>query len=869
MRRIIHLWEYLFRRLPLEDDLDEELRSSFDLIVDWFVAHGLSPAEARRAAQIEFEGLEQVKEKVRDGLVGSGLQAFLQDARYGLRALRRHPSFAFISLLTLALGIGVNTAIFSVFYGVLLHPLPYDHPERLVRIWASYRDAGARAPLSGPMLAEIERRNRALASVAAIWVVEPRTFLGEDPEQVKSARVTANFFDVLAVRAAQGRTFTAEDPGTPAAVLTDGIFRRRFAGNQRLVGKGLPMRDAPATLVGVLPGAFQLQFAPDANVPPDVQIFEPFGPNLRNMSGRFLRLVARLKPGITLADAQRDLDRVSAEVRAAFVPLANNHVEFKLAGLQPDAFGDVQPALTALFAGAAFVLSICCINVTSLLLARASDRRKEIGLRLALGASRGRIFRQLLAEGFVLCLFGGALGIALGWAGFRGLLAIRPERLARIADAGMSWPTLAFAAAAALAAALVFGLVPAIESFRLDLVPALRASGFAWLGRFRRRTGSTLVVGEIALGFVLVTSAALTARTLARIERVHPGFEPHHVLTFQLPVGYSPAERRAVVEWEAKLATVAGVELVGAISHLPLDQDLPNWYGPYRPQGTTSNQGAALAADFRAITPGYFAAMGARLIQGRYFDHQDRADRRLVLIIDEVVARSTWPGELSIGRTIDIQGDARTVVGLVEHVRNHSLTQDVRGVVYMPVDQSPRSPLTFVLRTSLEPLSLVPAIREQLRRHNPNMAMGKIRPMTGYVERAIAPAGFTAVLAAVFGALALVLAATGIYGVLNYQVSRRRPEIGIRMALGAGAGDVLRMVLRDGLILAAAGLLLGAGGALAATRWLGALVYGVSARDPLSYALALVLLPGAALLGCWRPAWRAAAANPAETIRQE
>jgi predicted permease len=869
-RRLRHLFQCLFRRRHLEDELDEEVDSSFEMTVDRLVARGMPLAEARRAARIEFEGVEQVKEKVRDGLVGSSLQIFIQDARYAWRGLRRRPSFAFISLITLALGIGVNTAIFSVFYGVLLHPLPYHQPERLVRIWASYRDAGfARAPFSGPMLGEIERRNRSLTAVAAIWVVEPRTLTGAEPEQIKCARVTANFFDVLGVRAAQGRTFVKEDAGTPAVILTDGIFRRRFLANTELIGKGLPTADAASTLAGVLPAEFQLQFAPDANVPADVQIFDLFGPNLRNMNGRFLRLVARLRPGVTLADAQLDLDRVSKEMRATFTAMGNNQLQLKVAGLQADAFGDIQPALAALFAGAAFVLSICCVNVTSLLLARASERRKEITLRLTLGASRGRILSQLLVEGAVLCLFGGALGVAVGWAGFRGLLAIRPERLARIAGSGLSWPVLAFAAAASLAAALVFGLAPAIESFRLDLMATLRSGGRGWLGRLHRRAGAALVVGEIALGFVLVTSAALTARTLSKVEQVHPGFEPRHRLTFQLPVGYSPEDRRAVVDWEAALAALPGVERVGAISHLPLDQDLPNWYGPYRPQGTTPHQAATMATDFRSITPGYFAAMGARLMEGRYFDQQDRADGRLALIIDEVVARSSWPGESPIGRTIEIQGDPRTVIGVVEHIRNHSLTQDVRGVVYMPIDQSPRSPLTFVLRASVEPLSLVPAIRARLRRHYPNSALGKIRPMTGYVERAIAPASFTAVLAAVFGVLALVLAATGIYGVLNYQVSRRRPEMGIRMALGASARDVLSLVLREGLGLAAAGVLLGAAGSLAAARWLGGLVYGVSAHDPLSYGLALALLPGAALLGCWRPAWRAAAANPAETIREE
>jgi putative ABC transport system permease protein len=469
----------------------------------------------------------------------------------------------------------------------------------------------------------------------------------------------------------------------------------------------------------------------------------------------------------------------------------------------------------------------------------------------------------------VLCLFGGTLGIGVGWAGFRGLLAIRPERLARIADASLSWPVLAFAAAASLAAALIFALVPAMETFRLDLIATLRAGGRGWLGRLHRRAGGALVIGEIALGFVLVTSAALTARSLFKMEQVHPGFTATRLLTFQLSVGYSPEERRAIVDRETEIASVPGVERIGAISHLPLDHDLPNWYGPYRPQGTTPEQAAATAADFRSITPGYFAVMGARLIEGRYFDRQDRIDGRQVTIIDEIVARSAWHGESPIGKTIEIQGDPRVVVGVVAHVKNHSLTEEVRGVIYFPVDQSPRSPLTFVLRAGVEPLSLVPAIRAKLRECNPNLAMGKIRPMTGYVERAKAPASFTAVLAAIFGVLALLLAATGIYGVLNYQVSRRLPEMGIRAAVGANARDLLQLILREGLVLAAAGVLLGALSAVAAGQWLGTLLYGVSAHDPLSYGLALFLLPAAALLGCWLPARRAATASPADMIRED
>jgi putative ABC transport system permease protein len=877
-RRLGHLFDYLFRRRRLEDDLDEELRSSFDTIVERFAARGMTAAQARRAARLEFEGLEQVKENVRDGLVGAGLAAFLQDTRYALRGLRRRPSFTLIALTTLALGIGVNTAIFSVFYGVLLHPLPYQHPEQLALIWASFRTAGhARAPVSGAILSEIGRRNRSLAGVAGIWTLS-RTFTGDNPEQVKCARVTTNFFDVLGVHAAEGRTFVKQDNGGPAIILTDGFFRRRFAGDGRLLGKSLPM-DWEDTLVGILPPNFQLHFATDSNVPADVQVFDTF--DNRDLEGRkqyYIRVVARLKPGVSMAEAQRDLDRVAKEIGEAYAEYATENLQFRLAGMQADAVRDVQPALMALFAGAAFVLSICCVNVAGLLLARASDRRKEMAVRLRLGASRGRIVRQLLAEGGVLCLLGGAAGVAVGWASFRGLLAIRPERLARIADTGLSWQALAFAAACSLAAALLFAFVPAIDSLRLDFVATLRAGGRGWVGRLDRRAGAALIVGEIALGFVLVTGAALTARTLSKIERVRPGFEPRHLLAFQLSSGIPVT---GIADWEAQLAALPGVERVGAISHLPLDTDLPNWYGPYQPeglpQGIDAKQAATLVADLRCVTPGYFAAMGARLREGRYFDWQDRAGAQQVAIVDDLLARTTWPGQSAIGKKIVVEHAGENgfeprlsvVVGVVEHLHGHSLTKQVRGQIYMPFEQSPRGPLTFVLRARADPLPLAPTIRRMLHERSKTAAMAKVRPMTAYVSREISPVSFTAVLAAIFGALALLLAATGVYGVFNYQVSQRRPEMGIRMALGAHARDVLGMVLREVGTLAAAGVLTGAAAALIAARWLGTLLYGVGPFDPISYGLALVFLPAAALVGGWRPAGRAATANPAELIREE
>jgi putative ABC transport system permease protein len=882
--RLRHTFECLFQRRRVEDDLDEELQSSFEMVVDRYVASGLSPARARRAARIDFEGVEQVKERVRDGLPGSSVHTLSQDVLYAWRGLWRRPSFAVVALVTLGLGIGVNTAVFSVFYGVLLRPLPYSEPSRLALIWGRVRAAGnARASVSGPMLGEVARRNRSLIGVAGTWVTT-MTFAGDHPEQVRVAFVTANFFDVLGVRATRGRTFVPEeDSGQAAAlVLSDSYFRRRFGGDTSLIGRDLPTQYGPTPLIGVLPADFQLYFPPEANVPADVQAFIPFPFNIYKQPKRlyFIRIFGRLRPGESMAEAQRDLDRVAAEMRAAFTEYTQARFGLTLTGMQADAVHDVQPALAALFAGASFVLLICCVNVSGLLVARAAERRREIALRLTVGASRGRIVRQLLVEGALLSLLGGAAGIAVGWAAFRGLLAIRPERLARADDVGLSWPVLAFAASVSIASAMLFGMAPATECLRLNLIETLRAVGRGWLGTLHRRGGRILAIAEIALGFLLVTGAALTARSLFSIQRIRPGFEPQQLLTFQLDLGPTTrpeVEAGRIHVWEEQIAALPGVERAGAASHVPLD-DYPNWYGPYRPEDLPPlEDNRARVADFRAVTPGYLAAMGTRLIEGRFFGSQDRADARLVAIVDELLAQSTWPNESAVGKVIVVEHVTpygfrempSTVVGVVEHVRNHSMTHQVRGEIYLPYEQSPRSPLTFVVRTQTPPLSLAPAIRRLLKDQAPERAMGKVQTMTASVARDIAPAGFTAVLAAAFGVLSLMLAATGIYGVLNYQVSRRMPEMGIRMAVGARAADVLRLVLGEGLWLAAAGVLLGAGAAVAASRWLAAVLYGVSPRDPLSYGVALILLPAAALLGCWRPARRAATANPAETVRGE
>ena len=741
-------------------------------------------------------------------------------------------------------------------------------------IWANLRSAGtARAPVSGAIVRELQDHSRAFSGIAGIWTLT-RTIRSDHPEQLKAALVTVNFFDVLGVKAQRGHTFRRSEEGTSATLLSNSLFQRRFAGNGSLLGRSLPLQNESNTLVGVLPARFLLHFAPDANVPPEVQIFSPFPADV--YGGRdqyFIRVIGRLKSGVSFAQAQQDIDRAAKEIRAQYAEYEREELQFAITGMQADAVRDIRPALQALLAGAVFILLLCCVNVAALLVARAGHRRKEIALRLALGASQGRLLRQLLTESILLCTIGGFLGFTFGWIGFRGLLAIRPERLAYLDDSGLQGAMLTFAVMASLSSAVLFGLAPSVESFRMDFVTTLRAQAKSWFTRLHRRSGHALVVGEVALAFVLVTAATLMARTLSHLQRVQPGFEPRSLLTFQ--VGGLPFHE--VSAWELRLAALPGVASAGATSHLPFDTDIPNWYGPYRPEGATTTPGATFISDLRCVTPAYFTAMGARLTAGRYFNEQDRTHSQAVVVVDDVAARTAWPGQTALGKKIEVEHITEAgfrpissvVVGVVGHVYSHSLTKVVRGQIYLPYEQSPRNPLTFVLRTKVLPLSLVPTIQQMLHETSKAAAMGKVQLMNDYVTREISPSQFVAVLAWAFAGLAVMLAGGGVYGVLHYQISQRLPELGVRMALGATAAELVRQVFRESLVLIAIGLTVGIAGAFLVSGWLAAMVYGVSPRDPLSYAVAAFLLPTAVLAGSLPPALLAGRVNPAEMIRTD
>jgi predicted permease len=885
LRRVGSFLRRCLRPQQVEDDLDAEVRAYHELLVDRNVERGIPMDAARRLAAMELYGQEQVKERVRDVRAGATLDSVLQDLRYAARTLAKSPGFAVVALLTLALGIGVNTAIFSVVYAVLLRSLPYDHPEQLALVWSTFQSAGSRTPTSAAVLREVSRRNQVFEGVAGIWMGEG-TFTGDlNPEQVKVGFVTPNFLEVLGIRPARGRLFEPNElfGGRPVLVLSHGLWQSRFGGDPAIIGRSVDFQGVNATVVGVLAPDFELHFATDSGVSRDIQVFAPFGYDIYRTPHTlyYLRVLARLKPGVSLARAQQDADSVAAQIRSAYTEFGSENLKLEVVPLHGDSVRDVRAALMALFAGAAFVLLICCVNVANLLLARASNRRREIAVRAALGASRGRILRQLMTEGILLCTLAGGLGLALGWAGIRWLLALRPDNLARLGEAQLNWPVLAFVAAVSLASVLLFALAPSIESAKWDLIKTLREAGRGTQTPIRRGVRGALIVSEIALGFVLVIGAGLMIRTLVRLQHVQPGFEPQSVLTFGIDLSgrrYADGAARInfVKEWEAQLKAIPGVESVGAVSHLPLD-DYSNWYSPYRPEGATKNQAASLLADYRSVTPGYFRAMGTRLLEGRPFDEGDRVDGRKVVVVDEMLAHATWPGQSAVRKKIEaefmtgpgFQDVWAEVVGVVEHARDHSLSKQLRGQIFIPFEQSARNHLSYAVRARVEPLTLADTVRSELHKRDPELAITKIRPMTVYLERAKAPASFTAVLAGIFAGLALLLAAIGIYGVAYYSVSRRIHEMGVRMALGAKGSDVVLLVMREGLGLTALGMALGLISSLVVSRLLQGLIYGVSTVDPVTYAVAMTVVPLAAILGCWRPSWQAASANPMDAIRAD
>jgi predicted permease len=882
LARLASVRDTLFRKERLERELDDELSAAVETLADRFKERGMPPAEACRAAIRELggqPGLMAIKQDVRASRVGAGIDAFALDVRHAARGLTKSLGLTGVIVATLALGIGANTAIFSVVHAMLVAPLPYRNADRLLFVWADRTANGyPRAPLTGPELRALRDGSRSMDGFGAIW---SNTFAltDDDPEQLRVGLVTTDFFDVLGADPAFGRTFRREDGvgGNLLPVLLSWeIFERRFGGDPSIVGRGVRVNDRPATIVGVMPKTFRLLLPTDSSVPDHLQAWAPLWPDFERTTNRFLRVIGRMRPGVTPVEAREDIATVAAVMgRETGIQRA-----FTTVPLQTDDVREIRGPLIALFAGVGILLAIACVNVAGLLIARAAARSRETALKVALGVSRGRLIRQTLVEGLLLTFAGAAAGLVAGFAGLRLLRTLTPDSLGRLHASRIDVTVMTFTLGVSVAWGLLLSLAPLVEVFRAGGTGGRFASSFfstlstrTMAAPVRYRTRSALVVIQVALSVLLLVSAALMVRAFVEVLRVDPGFGGDRVLTFRLSI-----PDREIANAEAfnafggavlqNLAAIPGVINAGAISHIPYD-DLPNWGGPFG--ATEKLTEDSPNADTRAISPGLFETLGVPMLEGRNFTDNDQNPKAPVAIVDEKLARQLWPGRSAVGQTIYVSqgapGRRATVVGVVRHLKLRSLVDELTPQLFVPWRLAQRNPIAFAVKTDLDPSTFTSAVRAAVARVSARVPIYDVRPMDAYVESARATRRFTVLLAAAFSLTALLLTTVGVYGVLAYSVARRRHEFGVRRALGAGPGQVVKEVLREGLTFAGAGCLAGLLAAAVVSQLLQGQLYGVAPYDPLSYVAGAALVVVGAVLACWVPARRAMAVSPMDALR--
>lgn len=813
-------------------------------------------------------------------ILGSGwCKDFLQDLRFGFRMMRKSPGFTAVAVLTLAFGIGANTAIFSVVDAILLKPLPYPDANRLAIIWSSYGNEH-RAPAAGYDFEQIRQRSRRFDRIGGIWVTNGTIpgIVDPQPEPVKLAQVTDGFLPLFCRRPTLGRFFERQDEAlnsSTAIVISNGLWRRKFGSDPRIVGKSIHLDKTALSVVGVLPENFRLIFPEDSSIPatPDVyallkgnQFAQPGGPG-------FLRLFGHLRPGSDFAQAQSELHGVAGQLRSLVKGYGDQNYQLRVIPLQQDDTRNVRATLVILFAGVDFVLLIACANVANLLLARTRNREREATVRAALGASRSRIVRQLLTESVLLGLIGGLTAILVGWAGLKALLALRPESLLRLGVIQLDARAFAFTFVIALFTGIVFGLAPALAATRIELATTLKSAPNN-LYRAGHGTKFALILTEVAVSFVLLTGTGLLVRTFIGVLHVDPGFQPANVLGFTILGG----DYNVFRQLQQGLAAVPGVESASVVSHLPLDDSYPNWYDNYWPEGTPPDQQSTTMADNRSILPGYFKTIGAALIKGRDFTDTDDASHQHVVIVDDALAQRAWPGQDPLRKKLHVsdspagpyqfQDDWVVVVGVVRHVQYHSLTVMVRPQIYLPYRLAPR-PVSFVLHASVPLPSLIARVRQEVSKIDKNIAVVRFIPLSDLVAQARSQTRFVTYLAVTLAALALFLSCIGIYGVTSYLVMSRTPEIGIRIALGALPTDVRKLLLTRGMAPVVFGCLIGFALSFPLTPLLSALLFGVRPFDLPTLSVVAFFLAGVGYLSCYVPARHAIRVDPLAALRYE
>jgi len=820
------------------------------------------------------------------------VDTLLQDLRYALRTARQNPAFTLAAVAALTLAIGANTAIFSVVNTVLLRPLPYPDPDRLV-VFTTTSPQGSGFGASPTKFNTWRRQTAAFQDVSAYRFSVVNLTEGE-PEQVATAHVSADFFRLFGAPVSAGRTFTADEDlpnGGRVVVLSDGFWRRRFGADASLVGRKLSLNGEPHEVVGIL-GPFDSETVQTPIGPPDLWLPFQIDPN-SVMQGNFFVTAGRVKPGVTLAAAKAQLGQAATEFRERFPNALGRQGGFGADPMQEIIVRNVKGSLWVLLGAVTFVLLIACANVANLLLVRATVRRREIAIRAAMGAGRRRITRQLLTESVVLALAGGGLGLLLGMAGIRALLAMNPGNIPRIgvngAGVGVDWRVLTFTLMVSIVTGLVFGLVPAVQSSRLDLNTTIKeSSGRSGSGFRQNKARALLVVAEMGLALVLLVGAALFIRTFLALRAVNPGFDAHQVLTMRMSLRGEHFTTTAAVaqlmrDGADRLNALPGVEVAGAACCVPLE----GGFGlPIIIEGRPLDGPAHGGGGFAPISPNYFRAFRIPILRGRAFTDQDTGGSPGVAIINNAMAKRFWPNgdpladRITIGKGLGPRMElaGRQIVGIAGDVRDGGLNRDPQPIMYVPWAQMPDAhsanllditPIAWIVRTRGEPYAMSANIQRELRAASGGLPVAAPRSMDEVVVRSTARSDFNMILLTTFALAALLLAAIGIYGLMAYSIQQRTQEIGIRMALGAGAGAVRNMVVRQGMSVALAGVAIGVASTYGLTRVIASFLFGVTARDPLVFVGVPLLLSGVALVGVWLPARRAAKVDPVVALRVE
>jgi putative ABC transport system permease protein len=876
----------LLRREAVIGDIDEELRLHLEMEAEANVARGMPPEEARRAALRAFGNFGSIKERAYEVRGGGFVESAIQDVRFGARLLAKHRAFTAVAVLTLALGIGANTAIFSVVHALLLQPLPYPAPDRIVMVWEVTPEGRHQNNTSRYNVMAWREQSHSFEALAA-FSDQRISFTGGsgEPEEVAVQLANPELFRILRVKPLRGRVLTPEDakPDAPrTVVLSYGFWQRRFGGDPGILGKTVTLNGGPRTVVGILPPGFQwyIQHQSGTTKPPEIWVALPMPTEGDGaLNGRFLAVVGRLKQGVTRERAAAELKTIKARI-AQDSPQYNKGFTAEVIPLREQLVGNVRPALLILLGAVACVLLIACANVANLMLSRAAVREKEIAVRTAIGARRLRVVRQLLTESLLLALLGGLLGLALAWWGIRALVAISPRDLINLQDVGLHPTVLAWTLVIALTTGILFGLVPALEATRLDLNNSLKEGGKGSAGQGTRssRLRGAFVVAEVALALMLLTGAGLLVQSFGRLRNIEPGFRTDDVLTLviTLPERKYTEDRQVIGFFREALERVRalpGVRSAGMVNYLPLYGGLGSATDFTVTGRPALPPGQAPSTDVRVADADYFRTLGIPLVRGRNFSASESSERKDVVLISQEMARRYFPGEDPLGKivSVDMFDEPRPteIVGIVGDARYDSLVDQPHPTVYFPLPVLTYSSMTLVLHTLGDPEAIVPAVRRALHAVDPDQPIADVRTMNQVMADIVGRARFNTLLLGLFAALATVLAAIGIFGVMSYSVALRTREIGLRMALGAQRGIVLRLVLRQGLLLTLLGIALGVTGALALTRLLRGLLYEVSATDPVTFGAIALLLVAVSWIACYIPARRAARVNPLIAMRYE